>query len=518
MNGCYGKHRSGKIVLLEDLKSLLDSVRSQRKIVMCHGAFDLLHIGHLHHLSSARKFGDVLVVTITADAHITKGPDRPAFGAEQRAEMLAALEIVDYVAIVDSPNALPAIEAVRPDCYVKGREYEDSGDDITGQIVAEGDLVKQLGGELVFTHDATYSSSNLLNRHFGAIDGPVLDYLAQEENRGLADRVARYLDKIADMRIVVIGETIIDRYVYVDPMGKSAKENIIATLRRDEEVFAGGGTAAAGHLSALCNNVEFITLVGDGQKGENYEGLVRSSLPQGTDVTFIRRAGGQTVRKTRFVEPTYVHKLFEVYDMDDEPLPPDTRDHLHATIAEKCADADLVVVCDFGHGMIGPETVALFENLPAFLAVNAQSNAGNIGFNLVSKYRRADFICIDALEARLATGAKHASLKELTQQIQDRIIVCPKVIVTDGKRGCYVADEVGAEVTQVPSFGNRAVDTVGAGDAFFVTAAPFAAVGANCETAGIMGNIAGAIEIGIVGHRRYLDKLEIQRYLVTLLK
>ena len=518
MNECSGKQRSGKIVSLEELSVLLNAARDHRKLVMCHGAFDLLHIGHLRHLATARKFGDLLVATITADEYVNKGPDRPVFTTEQRAEMLAALEIVDYVSIVDGPGALPAIEAVKPHYYVKGGEYENAEDDITGKIVAERELVEKFGGSLVFTHELAFSSSNLLNRHFGAIDGPALAYLEQKQDSGLADRVARYLDKIADMRVVVIGETIIDRYVYVDPIGKAAKANIIATLRRNEEMFAGGGAAAAGHLAALCDNVELITLVGDDQEGENYEALVRSSLPRGTDVTFIRRAGGPTVCKTRFVEPTYVHKLFEVYDMDDEPLSPDARDRLHATLAEKCAAADLIVVCDFGHGMIGSETVRLLENLPAFLAINAQSNAGNIGFNLVSKYNRADFVCVDAMEARLATGDKHAPLKELTRQVQGGSVNCPKVIVTDGKRGCYVADGFDADVIHVPSFGNRAVDTVGAGDAFFVVAAPFAAAGAGCEIAGIMGNIAGAIEIGIVGHRRYLEKLEIQRYLITLLK
>jgi sugar/nucleoside kinase (ribokinase family) len=73
-------------------------------------------------------------------------------------------------------------------------------------------------------------------------------------------------------------------------------------------------------------------------------------------------------------------------------------------------------------------------------------------------------------------------------------------------------------VVKIPSFGNGAVDTIGAGDAFFVIAAPMLAAGADCETAGFMGNVAGAITIGIVGHRRYLTKLEIQRYVMTLLK
>lgn len=518
MHGNSDKRASEKIVLLEELSGILEALRDHRKIAMCHGAFDLLHIGHLRHLDTARKFGNLVVVTVTADEYINKGPDRPVFTAEQRAEMLAALGVVDYVSIVNDPSALPAIEIVRPHYYIKGGEYEKAEDDITGKIVAEVELVEKLGGEVVFTHELTFSSSNLLNRHFGVIDDTARAYLDQKQDSDLIDRITRYFDNIAGMRVVVIGETIIDRYVYVDPMGKAAKENIIATLRRSEEVFAGGAAAAAGHLSTICDNVELITLVGDNQKGKNYEDLVRSSLPQKTDVTFIQRAGGITVCKTRFVEPTYVRKLFEVYDMDDEPLPLDTRDELHAILAEKCANADLIIVCDFGHGMIGPETAAHLEKLPGFLAVNVQSNAGNIGFNLVSKYSRADFVCIDALEGRLVAGDKHAPLSELTRQVQNGVINCPNVILTDGKRGCYTSDESGDGVTHVPSFGSQTVDTVGAGDAFFVVAATFSAAGAENEVAGIMGNIAGAIKIGIVGHRRYLEKLEIQKYLITLLK
>lgn len=518
MDGNLHNRDSAKIVSLEELSATLEAARVNRKVVLCHGAFDLLHVGHLRHLKIARKFGDLVVVTITADEYINKGPDRPVFSAEQRAEMLAALETVDYVSVVHEASALDAIEAVKPDYYVKGGEYEKAEQDITGKIIAEKELVEEFGGEIVFTHELTFSSSNLLNRHFGAINGAARSYLEKKQDSDLADRVGDYLDVIGKMRAVVIGEAIIDRYVYVDPMGKAAKENIIATLRRNEEVFAGGAVAAAGHLSALCGDVELITLVGDDDRSEKYEELIRSSLPKQTDVTFIRRTSAPTVRKTRFVEPTYVRKLFEVYDMDDEPLPAETRDHLHATLREKCADADLVVVCDFGHSMIGRETVSLLEELPAFLAVNVQANAGNIGFNLVSKYNRADFVCIDALEGRLAVGDKHLPLEVLTRQIQSEIVDCPTLIVTDGKRGCFAAGDNGSKVVHVPSFGSQVVDTVGAGDAFFVVAAPFAAAGADYETAGIMGNIGGAIKVGIVGHRRYLEKLEIQKYLVTLLK
>src|SRR4051812_26210059 len=211
--------------------------RQGRKIAHCHGVFDLFHVGHLRHLKSAREFGDVLVVSITGDKFVNKGPDRPAFASELRAELLAGLELVDYVTVVEEPSAEPAIRAARPHFFIKGGEYHDPKQDITGKIVTERQLVESFGGELVFTNDITFSSSNLLNKFFAFHDEAARDYLAKLRRTDFEAEFKRLLDRIEKMRFVVIGETIIDRYVYVDAMGKAAKENIIATLHRNDEVF-----------------------------------------------------------------------------------------------------------------------------------------------------------------------------------------------------------------------------------------------------------------------------------------
>lgn len=513
-----GESGIGKVLTLEQLAPVCEALRKRgRKIVLCHGVFDLMHVGHVRHLKAAKKFGDTLVVSITADRHVNKGPDRPAFPAELRSEFLAGLELVDFVTIVNDPSAAPSIQAVKPTFYVKGGEYADPQGDITGKIVAERELVESAGGELVFTHDITFSSSNLLNKHFAFTDEPTRAYLDRHRSTGLEKRIASYLRQIEKMRILIIGETIIDRYVYVSPMGKAAKENIIATLYREEETFAGGVVAAANHLAAMCPNVELISILGDSNVGENYENLVRSQIHSSVATSFIRRTNGPTVQKTRFVEPTYVRKLFEVYHMDDRPLSKGVQDSFHDLLREKIKAVDLVIVCDFGHGLISQETVDLLDGKAPFLAVNTQSNAGNIGYNLVNKYRHADFVCIDAMEAWLAIRDKHADLHQVAALRLREQINCPNIIITHGKAGCYASDGNSGAV-HIPSFGGTAVDTVGAGDAFFVMAAPMMAAGADCETAGFLGNVAGAIAIGIVGHRRYLTKLEIERYVMTLLK
>ncbi len=507
-----------KIVEINDIGRIVAGARAEgRKIALCHGVFDLFHVGHLRHLSEGKSHADVLVVSITADEYVNKGPDRPAFPAELRSELLAALDIVDWVVVVHHPSAEPIIEAVQPDVYVKGGEYADPEKDITGKIVRERELIERYGGRIVFTHEVTFSSSNLLNSHFSLLDKPARAYIDEARASGAEEKIADGLAKIETMKILLIGETIIDHYHYVAPMGKAAKENIIATLHQDEEFFAGGVIAAANHLSSLCPNVELVTILGDPNFGENHENFVRDHLPPTVTPTFFYRPNAPTVQKTRFVEPTYVRKLFEVYHMDDGPLPDSVQQEFHDALAKKIADADMVIVLDFGHGLINEDTIRILEKA-RFLALNAQSNAGNIGYNLITKYRRANFICIDAMEARLAAGDKHISLQSIVAETMPSAIDCPNIIVTHGKTGCYTSGKEKGTVVHVPAFRRDIVDSVGAGDAFFVMAAPFVAAGADCAIAGFVGNAAGAIKIGIVGHRRSLSKLELQRYLTTLLK
>jgi len=509
---------SHKILSLEDLAEQCARIRAEGKtIAHCHGVFDLLHIGHIRHFKEAGQFGDVMVVTITADEFVNKGPDRPIFTSELRAEFLANLSQIDFVAVVEDSSAAPAIRNVQPDFYVKGGDYSKPEDDVTGKIMLEQQMVEEHGGQLVFTDDITFSSSNLINRHMSRHDKNAQMFLNELRETDLEQRINGYLQKIQSMKVVVIGETIIDQYTYVAPMGKAAKENIIATLFKNKETFAGGVVAAANHLSAFCPNLNLLTMLGSGNVGEDFEPFVRDQLNSDIDLTIIQRTDGPTVKKERFVEPTYVRKLFEVYEMSDGPLPDDVQKEFHEKLKSAVKDADLVVVNDFGHGFMDKAAIEIVQDNAQFLAVNAQSNAGNIGYNLINRYSKADLVCIDFMEAHLAAQDKHASVEELVSVKLPALIDCPNIIVTNGRAGCVASDGNGGTTT-IPAFSGTVVDTVGAGDAFFVIASSVLAAGADCSTAAFMGNVAGAISIGIVGHRRYINKLEVQRYVTTLLK
>lgn len=129
--------------------------------ILCHGCFDVLHVGHIRHFHHARQLSlhQPLIVTLTADRFITKGPGRPIFDQQTRAEIISALEAVDYVAIVHEPTGLSAIETIRPQYYVKGREYEGQ----LGVSQLEQDTVIRNGGRMFFT-ERWFSSTELVER------------------------------------------------------------------------------------------------------------------------------------------------------------------------------------------------------------------------------------------------------------------------------------------------------------------------------------------------------------------
>ena len=136
MNGNNNTHH--KIKDLEELAGVIGEEKTRgKKVILCHGVFDLLHIGHIRHFEQAKKLGDVLAVTTTPDRYVGKGPGRPVFNEELRAEAIAALDCVDYVAINQWPMAIETIRLLRPDFYAKGSDYLNAEDDRSGGITLE---------------------------------------------------------------------------------------------------------------------------------------------------------------------------------------------------------------------------------------------------------------------------------------------------------------------------------------------------------------------------------------------
>jgi len=506
-----------KIKSLDELTLLLaDRQNKGSKVVLAHGVFDLLHIGHIRHLEAAANEGNFLVVTLTADKFVNKGPDRPVFSELLRAEAVAALEYVDLVAINYALTAENVIVSLRPDIYVKGAEYSDAGNDLTGKITVEEELLRSQGGKIVYTKDVVFSSSSLINQYLNVFEPNLKSYLEGMRKSNMLQRISELADDVINQKVLMIGDAIIDEYQYVEPLGKSPKENMIATRYQDKEIFAGGVIAAANHVADFCSEIDVICCLGEGEN--SYEGFIRSVIKPNVNLHIVTRPGKQTTKKTRFIDTGYgMRKLFELYHMDDDPIETSGLSDILALLEEKLTTTDLTIVTDFGHGLLANKIIEKLCLESPFLAINAQSNSANLGFNLITKYSKADYICLDQPEARLAVGDNDSNLEEIVGEKLPSQVECRRIIVTAGNLGCYTYDNESG-LSHAPALTNSIVDTVGAGDAFFVISALFVKAGASIKEASFVGNAAGALKVGIVGHRQSILKVQFLKFITTLLK
>ena len=314
----FEKFIKNKIYSLDKLEIISKKKKnSKSKIILCHGTFDLLHAGHFRHFQDSKSLGDVLFVTLTSDKYINKGPGRPIFNQYLRAEMIASLSYVDFVGIIHNPSALPAIKKIKPDIYVKGIDYKDKKSDLTKKIIEEEKEVKKNGGILKFTDNVTFSSSSLINENFFSHNKKLSKIIRNYKALGFS-YISSLIDKIQKLRIMIIGDSILDEYIYTDTLGKSAKESILATLKKNEEIFAGGSIAAANNISDFCKKVFLVTSLGS--KSKDQENYIKSQLSSKIKLCSISLKNRPITKKTRFIDSSYMRKMFEVYDMDDSPI------------------------------------------------------------------------------------------------------------------------------------------------------------------------------------------------------
>jgi cytidyltransferase-like protein len=502
-----------KIVPLEELATILAGQRGEgRRIVHCHGVFDLLHVGHVRHFQQAKNLGDTLVVTLTPDEFVNKGVGRPAFGQSLRAEFIAALEPVDFVAINLWPTAVETIRRLRPHVFAKGSEFRGLNDTI-GHVSKESEAVRAIGGEMAFTDDLTFSSSALINQYLSHFPDQVRQYLDDFARRHTAEEVLRPLRKAENLKVLVVGETILDEYVYCEAMGKSGKEPVLATRFLETQRYGGGVLACANHLAGFCGSVDMLTFLGEGGDEEPF---VRACCQPTVTPLIVYKNESPTIVKKRYVEKYLGQKLFEVYSMNDAPLGDEADAEVCDLLRARLSGYDLVVVADYGHGLLGPNVINLLASRSPVLCVNTQSNAGNHGFNMISKYPRADYVCLAQREFALETRDQRLSPQAMVRHVAQRLR-CPRVMMTQGKYGSliYTAPE---QFDQVPALATQVVDRVGAGDAVLSLTSLCVATGAPAEVVAFIGNVVGAQAVTIMGNQRSIDRIALFRHIECLLK
>jgi rfaE bifunctional protein nucleotidyltransferase chain/domain len=506
-----------KILTFEEASTVFDQERKDgRRIVQCHGTFDLIHPGHIVHLEEARALGDLLVVTVTDGQHVNKGPGRPCFSDDMRARTLAALSCVDYVVLIPFTAAVEAIRLVKPDIYCKGNEYEDASNDVTGNIHNDLTEVRTHGGEVRYIGSVVFSSTKLLNRHFGHIPDNVRACCQKLATRTSAAEIRTMVDGFQNLRVLVIGDTIIDQYACLRVQGLTSKNRIISGRFLHQDTYLGGALAVVRHVKEFCSNVRFVSLLGTEPWVDE---LVGGVLSEKEDAT-LREESFTTVVKKRYVEPLLagneLSKLFSINYLNDEPPSEAVQQRLFDSIRREMKACDVVLLTDFGHGLMQKKLRDLVQEEAPFLVLNCQSNSNNHGFNIITRqYQRADAFSLDNQEIMLSCGLKNFDAEGELAAIAKRFGSSYAWLTRGSVMTLGLA--AGYEPSEIPPLVTDVTDTVGAGDAFFSVAGLAAVQRLPLDVATFLGQLAGAQAVNIVGNERPISKAALLKGAMSLL-
>ena len=256
-----------------------------------------------------------------------------------------------------------------------------------------------------------------------------------------------------------------------------------------------------------------MTLLG---KKRSYERFIKTKLKPTVVPIFFYQGNISTIIKRRYVDFYTKQKLFQLAFIKENFLSDKIERRIVRFLTREIGKYDLVIVNDFGHGLMSRKIIATICKSARFLCLNVQANSANYGFNVIVKYPRADFVCIDTQEIRLATHDQFGELPPLIKKIYT-VMNCKMLIVTKGQEGsiCYQKKR---GFHEVPALTDRIVDRVGAGDALFAVTSPCVYSGLEDEITSFVGNIAGALQVQVVGNSKQIELIDLVRFITRLLK
>jgi rfaE bifunctional protein kinase chain/domain len=326
------------------------------------------------------------------------------------------------------------------------------------------------------------------------------EYLNKIKDKFNYRQIEDHFKKASSLKILAIGDTILDQYVFSYMKGRAVKDNILSVGYKNDEIYAGGVLAIANHLSTFVNKIKVVTLIGD---RESYIDFIEKSVAKNTDIkAFVKKDSPTTIKK-RYVDSYKNTKLFKIEYMNDEPISEELSNEITAFLEEELPKYDLVVVADFGHGFIDQAIRDKLEEKSKFLAINVQSNSANMGFNYVNLYKRADFITMNEQELRMPLLKRFEKLEEVMSEFQQRFGF-EKFLVTIGKKGSVFYNN--GVVHEAPLLVESVVDTVGAGDALFAIVSLLAHSKAHGELMPFIANCAGGVKVQYMGNKQSVTK------------
>ena len=481
----------------------------KNKVGLCHGVFDVIHIGHLNHFKSAKSLCDYLIVSITQDKFVRKGMNQPLFTENQRADFLRSIKYIDEVYICKSESASDSIKKFKPDFYIKGPDYKINALDETGKIYLEKKLVKKYKGQIIYTNDKKYSSSKIINSKAFSLNKIQSEFIDNLKKKYSLSYISSELKKLKNVKPIVLGELIIDTYCYGNAIGKASKEPHLVLSRLKEESYIGGSAAIAKNIS---NFTKKVTLISESGNEKKFFKFFKEKLGMSVKSIFFKPYPSYTtIRKTRYIDNVNSYKLLGYYDLP-EVNKKINKIKLYKLIKSNLIKNNLLIVSDFGHNFFDQKIIDLVNNFKGcYKSANVQINSANLGSQSLKKYKNLNALFINEGELRHEYRDKFSSIETLGKLIKKNNKI-QNVIITRGKNGAVMIDNK-SRIINVPAFANSSVDKIGAGDSLFAVCSIALSAGIDGYLSLFLGSLSAAESVKFQGNKFSINKNIIERYI-----
>ncbi len=469
----------------EELLLKISKLKKEKKvIVLCHGVFDILHTGHINHFAEAKSYGDILIVSVTADEYIKKGPKRPYYKLSERIRTIKNINLVDFVIPCYDQTALPNIKLIKPNFYVKGIDYKKSSDDVTKKINLEKKITNKYNGKLIFTNSSKHSASKILNDEF--------NYLT-EEQKLFINKLKRSnydlknnFNKIKMLRVLVIGETIIDQYIHGEAIGKSAKDPIIVLNEKETINILGGAGAIAKNISSFSRKVTLASLF----EKKSLNSFLKKELFNFVRIKKFYKSNFKTIIKKRIVESINKRKLLGLYNLNESLIDGKYERIFIDFLNKNKKNFDLVIVADYGHGFISDRIASCISKNFKKSFINSQINSFNIRSQNIFKYNNSFCIVINETELRMDLRENYLDLNSLSK-IFFKKYNFSLLVITSGSQGVRIFEK-GKKLIYCPAFDSKVIDKTGAGDSFLALFSICQSIGFGNEYSAFIASLAAA--------------------------
>ncbi len=469
-----------------------------KKIVFISGVFNVLHPGHLRLIDFASNLGDFLVVGVLGDKLVSQNNN----SEDERVSIILELKKVN-VALILNENPEIYLTKLRPNIVVKGKEHEK-------KYNSEENILQKIGGQLIFSSGETMTTSHdLFNQEiFRDKFKPIIkNNNFQEKHEFQSINLIKTLDEFKKIKVLVIGDTIIDEYVDCDPVGISQEDPSIVVRPNQSKFFLGGASIVAAHAKTLGAKVEYYTILGNDDLAKFYSQEIKKI---GLNYKSYIDLNRPTTHKKRF--RAHGQTLLRVHNYSQQPISKEIQKKILKDIKNKIKNINLIVFSDFNYGTLSQDLVnkiiKLAKNNKVLIVADSQSSS-QIGD--VSRFVGAKLITPTEREARIAIKDYSSGLVTVAEKLMVKV-GAEYVFITLGKEGILIHQKIRNKKDwrndMLPAMNRYSKDPAGGGDALLITASLALSTGASIWESAYLGSIAAACQVGKLGNLP-LSKQEI---------